>query len=163
MASCGTLIFFCGKMGAGKSTLAAQIARDHGAVLISEDEWLAALFPGKIRDFNDYLRYSSRLKSLLGLHIEQILVAGTTVVLDFPGNTGKQRAWFREICSGQAIPHELYYVEADDRTCLKQLKQRRKEQPERARFDTDEVFRMVTSHFEPPVESEGFNVKMVRR
>lgn len=83
----GTLIFFCGKMGAGKSTLSTKIARERGAVVISEDEWLAALFPGEIKNFKDYISYSSRLKPVLRLHVEQMLVAGTTVVLDFPGNT----------------------------------------------------------------------------
>jgi shikimate kinase len=34
--------FFCGKMGAGKTTLSRSIARERKAVLISEDEWLAA-------------------------------------------------------------------------------------------------------------------------
>lgn len=159
MGSRGTLIFFCGKMGAGKSTLAVQIARQRAAVLISEDEWLAALFPGEIMGFDDYLHYSSRLKPLLGAHVRQILMAGTTVVLDFPGNTRAQRAWFGEICADHGIPHELHYVEADDETCLEHLKLRQKEQPERARFDTEEVFRMVTGYFEPPAESEGFNVK----
>lgn len=32
MSSCGTLMFFCGKMGAGKSTLAARIAHERQAV-----------------------------------------------------------------------------------------------------------------------------------
>lgn len=161
MSSYGTLIFFCGKMGSGKSTLSAKIARERGAVLLSEDEWLSALFPGEIKDFNDYISYSLRLKPLLRTHVEQMLVVGTTVVLDFPGNTMKQRAWFREIYSERGIPHELYYVEANDEVCLKQLEQRQKEQPERAEFDTPEVFRMVTGYFEPPADSEGFNVKVV--
>jgi len=34
----GTLIFFCGKMGAGKSTQSKKVAHDRNAVLISEDE-----------------------------------------------------------------------------------------------------------------------------
>ncbi|WP_027967483.1 AAA family ATPase [Halomonas halocynthiae] len=161
MSSYGTLIFFCGKMGAGKSTLSARIARERGAVLLSEDDWLSALFPGEINDFNDYISYSSRLKSLLRKHVEQILLAGTTVVLDFPGNTKKQRAWFKDIYSQREMPHELYYVMAEDEVCLKQLKQRQNEQPERAAFDTEEVFRMVTGYFEPPEESEGFNVEVV--
>ncbi len=163
MSSYGTLIFFCGKMGAGKSTLSAKIARERGAVLISEDEWLAALFPGEIKDFNDYIHYSSRLKPVLRSHVEQMLVAGISVVLDFPGNTRKQRAWFKDIYSQHGIPHELYYVAVDDEVCLKQLKQRQKEQPERARFDTEEVFRMVTGYFEPPEDSEGFNVAIVEQ
>ncbi|MHA7880862.1 MAG: AAA family ATPase [Saccharospirillum sp.] len=161
MNSYGTLIFFCGKMGAGKSTLAGTIARERRAVLISEDEWLAALFPGEINNFDDYIRYSSRLKSVLRFHVEQVLLAGTSVVLDFPGNTLKQRAWFKDIYSQQGIPHELYYLPVDDDVCLKQLKQRQKEQPERAQFDTEEVFRMVTGYFEPPKESEAFNLQVV--
>jgi predicted kinase len=148
-------------MGAGKSTFSGKIARERGAVLISEDEWLAALFPGEINDFNDYIRYSSRLKPLLRSHVEQLLLAGTSVVLDFPGNTRKQRAWFKDIYSQHGIPHELHYLSVDDEVCLKQLKQRQKEQPERAQFDTEEVFRMVTGYFEPPEESEAFNLQIV--
>ncbi|MHA7810210.1 MAG: AAA family ATPase [Marinobacter adhaerens] len=163
MSSYGTLIFFCGKMGAGKSTLSGKIARERGAVLVSEDEWLAALFPGEIKDFNDYISYSSRLKPVLRSHVEQVLLAGTSVVLDFPGNTRKQRAWFKDIYSQHGIPHELYYLSVDDEVCLKQLKQRQKEQPERAQFDTEEVFRMVTGYFEPPEESEAFNLQVVER
>lgn len=159
----GTLIFFCGKMGAGKSTLSAKIARARLAVLISEDEWLTALFPDEIKNFNDYMVYSSRLKPLLGPHIEQILLAGATVVLDFPGNTRKQRGWFTQLCSTHGVSHELYYVIADDELCLRQLKQRQKEQPERAQFDTEEVFRTVTAYFEPPGDSEGFNVVRIER
>jgi predicted kinase len=148
-------------MGAGKSTLSGRIARERGAVLISEDEWLAALFPGEINDFNDYISYSSRLKSVLKAHVEQVLLAGTSVVLDFPGNTRRQRGWFKDIYSQHGIPHELYYLLVDDEVCLKQLKQRQKEQPERAQFDTEEVFRMVTGYFEPPEDSEGFNLQIV--
>ncbi|WP_145974153.1 AAA family ATPase, partial [Thalassobacter stenotrophicus] len=40
----GTLIFFCGKMGAGKSTLAKRLAEEKGAVLISEDDLLSKLY-----------------------------------------------------------------------------------------------------------------------
>ena len=51
----GTLIFFCGKMGAGKTTLSLQPAQELNAVLISEDDWLASLYPNEIKDFNEYL------------------------------------------------------------------------------------------------------------
>ena len=36
------LHFLCGKIGAGKSTLAAALASQPGALRISEDDWLAA-------------------------------------------------------------------------------------------------------------------------
>jgi predicted kinase len=41
----GILIFFCGKMGSGKSTKSQEIAKEMGAILLSEDEWLAAIYP----------------------------------------------------------------------------------------------------------------------
>lgn len=163
MNNLGTLIFFCGKMAAGKSTLAAKMARERRAILISEDEWLSALYPGEINNFSDYIAYSSRVKPVLQAHVGQLLVAGLSVVMDFPGNTPKQRAWFREIYSAHGAPHELHYVLVDDETCLKQLKLRRNERPERARFDKEEVIERVTSYFEPPTASEGFAVQVTNR
>jgi thymidine kinase len=50
----GNLIFFCGKMGAGKTTTSKTIAREKNAVLISEDEWLSAHYPNEINSFDDY-------------------------------------------------------------------------------------------------------------
>ena len=50
----GTLTFFCGKMGSGKSTKAREIAQKNNAVLLSEDEWLASVYPNKISSLNDY-------------------------------------------------------------------------------------------------------------
>jgi adenylate kinase family enzyme len=73
----GTLIFFCGKMGAGKSTLSKQLAYDRNAVLISEDEWLESFYPGQISTFDDYLKFSAQLKPLVSSHIQNILRTGT--------------------------------------------------------------------------------------
>jgi len=39
------LIFLCGKMAAGKSTLAKELAAREDAVLIVQDEFLDALYP----------------------------------------------------------------------------------------------------------------------
>ncbi len=154
----GTLIFFCGKMGAGKSTLSKQMAHDRNAVLISEDEWLESLYPGQITIFEDYLKFSGRLKPLVTTHVQNILRTGTDVVMDFPANTVSQRLWFKAIFSEIDAPHELIYMNASDEICLKQIAQRSIEQPERASFDTEEVFHHVTSFFEEPGAEEGFNI-----
>ncbi|QUM80850.1 AAA family ATPase [Moritella sp. 5] len=45
MKNQGKLFFFCGKMGAGKTTKSKVVAIENDAVLISEDEWLEAHFP----------------------------------------------------------------------------------------------------------------------
>nr|WP_256583759.1 AAA family ATPase [Pseudomonas sp. GW460-12] len=44
-----TLHLLCGKIAAGKSTLAKELVAEHAAILLSEDTWLAQLYPGEVR------------------------------------------------------------------------------------------------------------------
>lgn len=157
----GILIFFTGKMGAGKSTYSKRLANESGAVLLSEDDWLSAIYPEEIKNFDDYIKYSSRLKPLLKEHVKRILHSGSSVIMDFPGNTKKQRAWFKEIFLEDQIPHKLIYLKAEDQLCLKRLEQRRQDIPQRAQFDSEEVFHQVTSYFQAPDDDEGFNIEVV--
>lgn len=163
MQQSGTLIFFCGKMGSGKTTKSRNIACSTGAVLLSEDEWLANLYPDEIRNFNDYLAYSARLKGVIKGHVQKLLNSGVTVVMDFPANTRSQRQWFKEIYSANDRPHKLVYIEASDQRCLQQIEQRRISNPKRAAFDTEAVFHQVTAYFEPPTQEEGFNIELIKR
>ena len=157
----GTLIFFCGKMGSGKSTYSKKLANELNAVLLSEDEWLSAIYPEEIKNFDDYIKYSSRLKPLLEVHVRRILHSGVSVVMDFPGNTKKQRSWFKEIFFEDQILHRLIYLQAEDQLCLKRIEQRRQDSPERARFDTEEVFHQVTRYFQAPTDDEEFNIEVL--
>jgi predicted kinase len=163
MKSIGTLIFFCGKMGAGKSTKSQQLALNRNAVLISEDEWLASLYPSQIASFEDYIKFSSQLKPLVKSHVQNILCSGTNVVMDFPANTVSQRKWFKAIVSEIDAPHELIYLNTSEEICLRQIAQRCIELPERAKFDTEEIFHHVTSFFEEPSAEEGLNIKRIER
>jgi thymidylate kinase len=94
-------------------------------------------------------------------HVRDILNAGISVVLDFPGNTKRQRLWFKEIFAGQNIPHKLIYLDVPDQICLKQIAQRRKTYPERAEFDTEVIFHRMTGYFQVPAEDEGFDIELV--
>jgi len=158
MTKQGTLIFFCGKMGAGKSTHSKNIASERNAVLISEDAWLESLYPNQISTLEDYLKFSSQMKPLVKSHVASILKTGTSVVMDFPPNTFNQRLWFKELISEAGCPHELIYLKASDALCIKQIAQRRIEQPARARFDTEAMFHHVTKYFQEPTQHEGFNI-----
>ncbi|MBW4467113.1 MAG: ATP-binding protein [Pegethrix bostrychoides GSE-TBD4-15B] len=154
----GALTFFCGKMGAGKSTKASEIAREVNAVLLSEDEWLASLYPNKISSLNDYIEYSNLLKPQIKKLVQAILSSGTNVVMDFPANTLSQRDWFRSIFSEIEAPHSLVYIDLPNEICLKQIGKRCIEQPERAATDTAEMFEQVTKYFMAPTSEEGFNI-----
>jgi predicted kinase len=159
----GTLTFFCGKMGAGKSTKAGEIAQKSNTVLLSEDEWLASLYPNKISSLNDYLEYSNLLKPPIKKLVQSMLSAGTNVVMDFPANTLSQRDWFRSVFSEIEAPHNLVYIDLPNEVCLKQIEKRRNEQPERLATDTVDMFEQVTKYFMPPIPEEDFNITKVTR
>jgi predicted kinase len=93
MSTSGKLIFFCGKMAAGKSTLPKRFGRSENAVLLAQDDFLDALFPGEITDIPGFVKCSSRLKNALTPHVCALLSKGISVVLDFPGNTKTQRGF----------------------------------------------------------------------
>ncbi|CAA0354573.1 Cell division protein ZipA [Alteromonas alvinellae] len=159
----GTLTFFCGKMGSGKSTKAREIAQKNNAVLLSEDEWLASVYPNKISSLNDYIEYSNLLKPQIKKLVQSMLSAGTNVVMDFPANTLSQRDWFRSIFSEIEAPHNLIYIDLPNADCLKQIEKRRKEQPERSATDTPDMFEQVTKYFMAPIPDEGFNLIAVAK
>lgn len=163
MNNYGTLILLCGKMSSGKSTKAVELRDKMGAILISEDDWLSKLYAEEITSFQDYINYSSRLKPIIKEHVQSILENGVSVVMDFPANTKNQRKWLKEIFYEKSYPHKLIYLEADDEICLNRLKYRRESQPERANFDTPEVFKQVTAYFEEPSLIEGFVIETIRQ
>jgi predicted kinase len=154
----GTLFFFCGKMAAGKSTLSRELASRQNAVLLVEDQFLEWLFPGQIADLAAYVTYSSRIRDALAALIVSMLTMGISVVLDFPGNTRGQRAWFRRLIDDSGAEHELHFIDASDTLCLRQLKDRSTDLPPDSRWTGAAEFHAVTAYFEPPAAGEGFNV-----
>lgn len=152
-----TLHMVCGKIGAGKSTLTRRLALEPATVLISEDAWLDALYPGEIRELPDYVRASGRLKQAMAGHVSALLAAGVSVVLDFPANTVSNRAWARGIFEAAGAAHQLHFLDVPDAVCKQRLRARNAsgEHP----FETsDAQFDLITSHFAAPSEDEGFHV-----
>lgn len=162
MNKLGTLYFFTGKMGAGKSTTAKKLEINKNAILLSEDDWLSQLYPNEITTFDDYLKYSKLIKPLLKEHIQRILKVGSNVVLDFPGNIKAQRSWLLSIATEIKANHELIFLNIDEEKCLERIKKRSIEEPSRKNFDTKETFEYVTSFFEEPLLSEGLNINEIK-
>lgn len=146
-------------MASGKSTLAGKIASDRNLILLSEDVFLANLYPGEIASVADYVRFSDRLKVSLQAHIIELLSRGVSVVLDFPANTAGQRQWLHSLIDGSDASHELHFLVCSDDECKNRLGKRALEQPERSATDTPEMFDAMTKYFEPPDQAnERFNV-----
>ena len=147
----------CGKIGAGKSTLTRRLAEAPATVLISEDAWLAALYPGEIVDLPDYVRTSTRLKQVMAEHVVALLAAGVSVVLDFPANTASSRAWARGIFEKAGVAHRLHFLDVPDEVCKARLRARNAS-GEHPFETTDAEFDLITRHFVAPSEAEGFHV-----
>lgn len=100
------LILTCGLPGAGKTTLATQLARNRSAVRLTKDQWLRALG-------------SSPWDRSIGEKIEQqlwrlaqdILGLGTTVVLDFGLWARVERDEMRTVARRLGVGVELHYLE----------------------------------------------------
>jgi predicted kinase len=160
----GRLLFLCGKMAAGKSTLAEELARREDAVLLAQDRLLHVLYE-EVVDLAAFVRYSTRIQAALGPHVCSLLCRGVSVVLDFPANTKTQRAWFRELLERSGADHELHLVVASDELCKRQLRERSRALglPEGAKWTTDADFDAVTAYFDPPSAEERFSVVVHER
>ena len=70
------LIFFCGKMAAGKSTLAKRLAERENAILLVQDELSETLFPGLVVNVATYLEYAGRINRMVAPQVAAILLKG---------------------------------------------------------------------------------------
>ncbi|WP_409350647.1 AAA family ATPase [Variovorax sp. Sphag1AA] len=97
------------------------------------------------------------MRGAMAGHIEALLTAGTSVVLDFPSNTIATRAWARGIFEGVAATHRLHFLDVPDEVCKARLRARNLS-GEHPFETTDAEFDQITGHFVPPTADEGFNV-----
>lgn len=113
--------------------------------------------PGEIASLADYVRCTSMLRGVMGRHIENLLRAGNSVVLDFPANTRASRQWMKTIFANANAAHRLYYLDVSDEECKRRLRQRNEAGAHQ--FSTsDAEFDAITACFVPPSDDEGFNI-----
>jgi predicted kinase len=155
----GALHFFVGKPAAGKTTLARKIASDTGAMLFCEDEWLTRLEAG-IDTVEDFRKHSIRLRNALSPVIVDLLRRGISVVLDFPCNGVKDRAWARGLFEAAGAAHVLHLIDRPDDICRAQLARRNETKPEGIYWGhvSEATFERVAPYFQPPSVDEGFNI-----
>jgi predicted kinase len=151
------LHLLCGKIAAGKSTLAARLAAQPLTILVSEDEWLSKLYPDKIKSIEDYVRYSACLRNAMKPHVVSLLAEGLSVVLDFPANTYGQRKWLREVFETAGVAHQMHFLDVSDDICKQRLRARNAV-GDHAFEASDAEFDLFTSYFVPPSADEEFNI-----
>jgi predicted kinase len=100
------LLLTCGLPGAGKTTLARQLAADRGAVRLTKDEWLIALGSNP---WDELTRV--KLENELWNLAREILRLGLSVVLDFGLWARIERDEFRAAARDLGVDVELHYLD----------------------------------------------------
>ena len=160
----GKLLFFCGKMAAGKSTLAASLPTRENAMLFVQDEWLDTLYPNGVINVATYLEYSGenkqdcwRLSSSTCCHV------ACRSCSTFRPTRGTSGRGFAASSSVPAPRTNCTFVDTSDAVCKAQLRARSAHLPPGTKWTSEEDFELISSHFRAPAEDEGFNVIVHRR
>lgn len=151
----------CGKIAAGKSTLASELASRPATILISEDVWLSCLYKDEQKTIEDYARNARRLREVMGDHVVALLQAGLSVVLDFPANTPASRQWMRSLFERAGVRHQLHFLDVPDDACKARLRVRNAAGAHAFNV-TDAEFDLFTSYFVSPSAEEGFDLVTYR-
>jgi predicted kinase len=118
------LILTCGLPGAGKTTLARQLAADRSAVCLTKDEWLWAL------GFTPWATTTQeKVNHQLWLLAQEILRLGLSVVLDFGFSLRVERDQVRSVARGLGVGVELHFLDAPVDELWRRIEARNSEPP----------------------------------
>lgn len=119
-----------GPVGAGKSTFALQLCRDHAAVRLTLDEWMATLFSQDRPEsgvMEWYLERTARCIEQIWSLAENLIEVGTDVVLEIGliQRRDRERLYQRVDAAGYALT--VYVLDAPRELRRERVEQRNQE------------------------------------
>lgn len=147
-----------GSTGAGKSTFARQLAREHGGVCFVVDEWMQRLFHPERPEAAGYDWYAPRIErstQMIWSLVLQLGAVGTPSVLEIGLTQRAARLAFYERARQAALRVALHVVEAPAALRWQRVEARNRERGATFTIEvTRAMFDFVEGMWEPPDTAE---------
>jgi predicted kinase len=149
-----------GPVGAGKSTFARELAREHDAVHLDLDEWMAVLFAAD-RPAADtmpwYVERTARCIEQIWSIATRVVATGTAVILEIGMilRSDRERLYARIDAAGLAEHLRIWVLDTD-----REIRRARVEQRNAERGDTFKmivppaIFELASDLWQPPDDAE---------
>jgi len=119
------VIMLCGRLCSGKTTYAARLSSELGAVILSVDELMIALLGRETGSMHD--EYVRRAKGYLHAKAADIARAGTDVVLDEGFWRRSERGEARAYFAAKGVDCELRYLRISEEEWARRIDRRNAE------------------------------------
>ena len=148
-----------GPVGAGKSTFALELAREHRGVRLTLDEWMQALFGGDERPATGRIEwYLERVERCLEQiwRLTQVLVdTGTDVILEIGLLRREERERFYARLEEAGYALTVYVLDAPREVRRERVQRRNEERGETFSIEVPpQFFEFASDMWEPPDDDE---------
>jgi predicted kinase len=158
MKRVGRWHFVAGSTGAGKSTLARELAASTGAIRFSIDEWMDALYWMDCPEKNDLpwaLERIARCEGQIAALAMEFASVGTDVVLDLGFTQREQRLAWRERARAAGVSCDLHVLDIPAEIRWERVCERNRGDSDTFTFAvTREMFEFMESRWELPDAEE---------
>jgi predicted kinase len=165
MQAMPTAHLICGPPGAGKTAYAIALAARVRAVRFSVEQWLAALFAADQNSalgIDWMLERADRCERQIWAVAEQVLMAGTSVVLDLGLPRADDRDRWRAHVAGTIAESKLHYLDVSREIRRSRILERnRTGSASDPLAMTEALFDRMDARFEDPTDDELYGAMIL--
>jgi predicted kinase len=152
------LHFICGSTGAGKTTYAAKLANEIGAVSFCIDDWMAGLYwqdaPRPV-EASWVKERVARCQMRIWDTAKEIAARGMPCILEIGFTQAATRSQFAAYVREAGLPVQLHFLDVPAQERWRRVEKRNAEKSGPLGFDvTREMFDFVEAMWEPPSQAE---------